>query len=117
MLRIFDFRMHDGSRNFADLPVTKLWYDVRDHVRTLAGAQLTGFVCDDVTEAWIDFTYREHHFSINDQHGNYWFFVEDPGCDHAILEEVLHHWERLLLEHPGEAGRPDGLPVGENVVI
>lgn len=100
MLRIFDFRMHDGSRNFADLPITRDWYDVRDHVRTLPGAELTGFVCDHVTEAWIDFTYRGHAFSINDQNGNYWFFVADPDCDSVILEEVLAHWEELLVAHP-----------------
>jgi len=98
MLRIFDYRMHDGSRNFADLPITRDWYAVRDHVLALRGAELTGFVCDHVAEAWIDFTYRGHSFSINDQQGSYWLFVEDPECDEAILEEVLAHWEALLLD-------------------
>ena len=58
--------MCDGSRNFAYLPESKDWYAVRDHVKKLRGAQLTKFLCDDVTEAWIDFAYRGFNFSIND---------------------------------------------------
>ena len=88
--------MHDGSRHFGDLPQTALWYDVRDHVARLPGAQLTGFVTDDITEAWIDFTYRQHDFSINDQFGDYWFFVSDPACPDEVLNEVLSHFAELL---------------------
>ncbi len=96
MPEIFDFRMHDGSRNFTDLPMTCDWYDVRDHVRALPGAVLTRFITDNVTEAWIDFTYRGHQFSINDQYGDYWFFVEDPACPNEILVEIRVHWAKLL---------------------
>jgi hypothetical protein len=85
--------MCDGSRNFAGLPQTLDWYPVRDHVSAFPGAELTGFLCDHVTEAWIDFTYRGHRFSINDQYGDYWFFVDDPECDEQILDEVLTHFE------------------------
>lgn len=88
--------MHDGSRHFGDLPQTALWYAVRDHVVRLPGAALTGFVTDDVTEAWIDFTYRGHAFSINDQFGDYWFFVKDPACPDDVLSEVLSHFAKLL---------------------
>ncbi len=95
--RFMDHRMNDGSRHFADLPQTKLWYDVRDHVNNLPGAVLQSFLTDDVTEAWIDFTYRSHHFSINDQNGDYWFFVQDPNCPDEILKEVVAHFRTLLL--------------------
>jgi len=88
--------MHDGSLHFGDLPQTMLWYAVRDHVARLPGAALTGFVADDVTEAWIDFTYRGHTFSINDQLGDYWFFVKDPACPDDVLSEVLSHFAELL---------------------
>ena len=94
---LYNLIMHDGSRHFGDLPQTALWYDVRDHVARLAGATLTGFVTDDVTEAWIDFTYRGHAFSINDQFGDYWFFVNDPNCPAEILCEVLSHFAKLLV--------------------
>jgi hypothetical protein len=93
---LYNIIMHDGSRHFGDLPQTALWYDVRDHVVRLPGATLTGFVTDDVTEAWIDFTYRDRAFSINDQFGDYWFFVNDPACPAEILQEVLDHFARLL---------------------
>ena len=94
--RLRGLRMADGSRHFADLPQTKLWQEVRDHVEKLAGAQLTGFVCDFVTEAWIDFKFRGQEFSINDQMGEYWFFVKDPACTDDILREVVAHFGAML---------------------
>jgi hypothetical protein len=88
--------MHDGSRHFGDLPQTALWYDVHDRVAGLPGAALTGFVTDDVTEAWINFSYQGHAFSINDQFGDYWFFVNQPDCPDDILSDVLDHFAELL---------------------
>ena len=88
--------MHDGSRYFGDLPQTANWYDVRDHIAKLQGATITGFICDDVLEAWIDFTYRGHQFSVNDQYGDYWFFVDDPECPDDVLQAVLAHCVTLL---------------------
>jgi hypothetical protein len=96
MIALLDFRMKDGSRHFAELPQTRLWDDVRDHVSSLAGARLTGFVCDYVTQAWIDFTYCGQSFSINDQLGDYWFFVSDPTCPADLLTDVGAHFARLL---------------------
>lgn len=101
MPRIFDMRMADGSRHFADLPETydpvqPQWYALRDHVGALAGASVRGFVTDDVTEAWLDFDYRGQRFSINNQHGQWWFFVDDPICPDEVLATVLDHFETLL---------------------
>lgn len=94
-------RMHDGSRHFGSLPETydvasPQWYALRDHVASLAGAALRGFVTDDVTEAWIDFSFGAHSFSINNQLGDWLFFVEDPACPDAVMAAVLDHFERLL---------------------
>ncbi len=86
----------DGARLFAELPQTVLWYEVRDHVGALSGARLTSFLCDGITVAWIDFRYRAHTFSINDQFGEYWFFVSDPECPDEILLEVIDHFETIL---------------------
>jgi hypothetical protein len=91
-----NYIMHDGSRCFGDLPATVLWYAVREHVTRLPDAQLTGFLTDNVTEAWIDFRYGGHDFSINDQFGDYWFFVNDPACPDLLLRQVLAHFELLL---------------------
>jgi hypothetical protein len=95
-IRLLNHTAHDGSRQFAELPQTRLWYDLRDHLKTLPGAIVTNFHCDDVTEAWIDFVYRGYSFSVNDQFGDYWFFVNDPKCADEILTEIVSHCEKLL---------------------
>ena len=88
--------MRDGSRCFLTLRPGADWYAVRDHVSRLEGAELTRFITDDVTEAWIDFLYVGHKFSINDAPGDYWFFVTDPSCTDAILNVVAAHFSNLL---------------------
>jgi hypothetical protein len=115
--RLFDTRMADGSRHFGDLPETydaarPEWHRIRDAVPHLAGAELTGFVTDDVTEAWIDFAFRGHAFSINDQHGDWWFFVRDPSCPDDVLLEVLDHFEAVLSPHVAAARRRGPLARG-----
>jgi len=98
-VKLLNIEIHDGSRHFGDLPQTILWYGLRKHIKKLDGAKITDFVTDHVTEAWIDFSYREHQFSINDQLGAYWFFVHDPRCSDKILEEVLSHCAEPLTFH------------------
>jgi hypothetical protein len=88
--------MNDGSRHFGDLPQTALWHELRNHIERLDGAAITDFITDNVTEAWIDFAYRGHRFSVNDQFGDYWFFVDNPECPDDILRAVLSHCELLL---------------------
>ena len=96
--RLLNIIMRDGSRYFGDLPASVLWYEARDHVEKLEGANLTGFITDHITEAWIDFPFSGHKFSINDQFGDYWFFVDDPNAPDEILEKVLAHFRALLGE-------------------
>jgi len=93
---LLNIAMNDGSRQFGDLPQSVLWYELRDHINRLEGAKVTDFITDNITEAWIDFTYRDHRFSVNDQFGEYWFFVDDPHCPDEILEVVLGHCAVLL---------------------
>lgn len=95
MTALLNIRAADGSRQFFAQPQTASWYEVRDFVRELPGAKLTGFLTDDVTEAWIDFTFAGHSFTINDQFGEYWFFVADPSCPDAVLDSVAQHFARL----------------------
>jgi hypothetical protein len=102
--QIFSIIMCDGSRHFGDLPQTVSWYDLRDHIARLDGAVVTGFITDHVTEAWIDFTYCDHRFSVNDQYGDYWFFVDQPDCPDAILQQVLGYCRRLIDAQGGYAG-------------
>jgi hypothetical protein len=94
--KLLSIIMYDGSRHFGDLPQTVLWYELRDHIDGLDGAEITDFITDNVIEAWIDFSYRGYRFSVNDQFGDYWFFVDNPKCPDEILEVVLAHCELLL---------------------
>lgn len=93
---LFDIRMHDGSRNFADLPELIFFDRLREIAKQLAGATETAFVTDWVTEVWLDFDFREHRFSVNNQNGEYWFFVEKPDCPDEILLEVIGHFQEFL---------------------
>ena len=95
-MRLLDIRAADGSRQFAALPESASWRALREHVALLPGARVTAFVSDEVTEAWLDFAYGGHDFSINDQFGEYWLFVREPGAPEALLGEVAVHCERLL---------------------
>lgn len=94
--KLFDHRMKDGSRNFADLPESVFFDELREIAKRFDNAIVTGFVTDWVTEVWLDFEYRGHKFSINNQYGEYWFFVENPNCPDEILLEVVEHFERFL---------------------
>ena len=54
---------------------------------------------DTVVEVWIDFTYKEHSFTIHNPLGEYWLSVENPECPEAILTEVMEHVELFI--YPG----------------
>jgi hypothetical protein len=94
-------RMNDGSRRFAALPQKVLWHGVRDHAAKLPGAAVTDFLCDGITEAWISFSYQGQEFTINDQFGEYWFFVKDASCRDEVLRRVVQHFEPLLGKFAG----------------
>lgn len=93
---LFDMRMKDGSRHFADMPEAVFFDEFADHVEKLEGAEITEFITDGVVEMWLDFEYRDEKFSVNNQHGDYWFFVENPECADEILLEVCDHFRKLL---------------------
>ena len=99
---IYNIIMHDGSRHFSDLPETVDWYELRDYIDETPDYVLTHFITDDVTEAWIDFDYKGHHFSINNQMGEYWFFVSDPNCPDEILDEVMWHCSLKIYLRPAK---------------
>ncbi|HEX8247613.1 MAG TPA: hypothetical protein VF599_05560 [Pyrinomonadaceae bacterium] len=88
--------MKDGSRHFADLPEVVFFDEFADHVEKLEDAEITEFITDGVVEMWLDFEYRGHHFSVNNQFGDYRFFVQDPDCADEISLEVCDHFRRLL---------------------
>jgi hypothetical protein len=96
VVQLLDSRARDGTRLFGELPQSVEQRGVRDHVAALSGARVTDFVGDGADEGWIDFTFKGHTVSINDQLGQYLFFVSDPAAPDDVLREVLAHFERLL---------------------
>jgi hypothetical protein len=77
--------MKDGSLHFGELDLVSFFDIMRGHLARLEGAVETGFVTDWVTEMWLDFEFCGHNFSINNQPGWYWLFVNDPKCpDHCL---------------------------------
>ncbi len=113
MVALLNAPMHDGSRHFGELRLRADWYEVRAHVLRLRGATLSHFLCDGVTEAWIDFAYEGYAFTINDQLGAYWFFVTSSACPEAMLRTVLDHFEQLpslATDPPADSRDPDAAP-------
>jgi hypothetical protein len=95
-VKLLDIRAGDASRQFAALPESVSWTALREHIAGLHGARETAYVTDEVTEAWLDFDYKGHAFSVNNQFGEFWFFVQDPTAPEALLREVAAHCARLL---------------------
>src|ERR1044072_6001962 len=87
---------HDGSRQFGELPQSVSWNKLRRHIKRLDGVTDVSLLTDNVIEGWIDFNFRGHDFSVNNQFGDYWFFVKDPQSPDDVLETVLSHCRNLL---------------------
>jgi hypothetical protein len=62
----------------------------------LHGASELAFLTDDVAEARVGFELHGRSYSINNQFGEWWFFVNDPLCPDEYLREVPHWSEQLL---------------------
>jgi hypothetical protein len=84
-----------GGRQFAELPETHDPATLRNHIGQLPGVELGPFI-DTVTESWIDFSLEGHEFTVNNQFGEYWFFVADPNAPAELLERVAKYAEVLL---------------------
>src|SRR5687768_12077490 len=91
-----EIKMNDGSRHFVDMPEVVFFDEFADHVEELEGAEITEFLTDGIIEMWLDFEFRGHKFSVNNQLGDYMFFVEDASCDEEILLEIIDHFRKLL---------------------
>ena len=93
--KLFDHRMADGSRNFADLPEVAWFDNMREHLGRLVGARETEYITDRVTEMWLDFDFQNYHFSVNNQYGWYSLFVDNPECSDAVLTAVIDHFAQI----------------------
>jgi len=99
-MELLNDTMNDGSRNFILLPVGNT-PPIRLLLRviTLWGAYPTAYI-PSLSESWIEFRYKRHTFSINNQYGDFWFFVKDPSCSDELLFEVINHFKGVLSEIP-----------------
>ena len=95
-MELLNVRAHDGSRQFAAFPQNASWRRLRKHLKALPGLTLGEFLTDSVAEGWLDFTYDGHSFTVNDQFGEYWFFVDDPATPDDVLRRVMEHCESIL---------------------
>lgn len=94
-MTFLDDPFRDGARQFTTLPQTVDPVSLRDHLAQLPGVKLGLFV-HSVTESWIDFALEGHAFSVNDQFGEYEFFVANTDAPDELLERVSSHAEMLL---------------------
>lgn len=90
-MKLLNFKAHDGSRQFLTLPESIDWNEMRDHIAALPGAKVTDYLTDHVTEVWIDFSFHGHAFTVNNQFGEYWFFVKDSDCPDNTLLMIAGH--------------------------
>jgi hypothetical protein len=99
-VKLINDKMHDGSRNFILLPVgSTAPVRLLLRVMTLWGAFPTAYI-PGFSESWIDFRYKKYKFSINNQYGDFWFFVEQSNCPEEILIEIANHFAGVLGENP-----------------
>ncbi len=89
-------QLRDGSRVFGELPLRASLVQVRDHALRLPRATIVGFASGHVPEAWIDFEWEGHTFTIDDRPSAYLLSVADGACDEALLGTVLAHFEQLV---------------------
>lgn len=95
--KLINIIMSDGSRNFMYLPTDIIgWSSLYRYLGKLEGVKKTGFLTDYVTEVWMDFSFRGYNFSVNNQMGEYWFFVENAECPEEILLDIAGYCDKLL---------------------
>jgi len=93
---LLEIKLNDGSRHFVDLPEVVFFDDFYDYTEELEGVEITEYITDGVIGMWLDFEFCGHKFSVTNQFGDYWFFVEDPECPDEILLEIIEHYRQLL---------------------
>lgn len=97
-MRIDELRdnMNDNARHFVDLPEVIFFDELSDHLEELPGYQLNEFEVDGVVGLWIEFEWANNKFFVDNQPGDYRFYVEDPKCEEGILLEISNHLRSLL---------------------
>ena len=85
----------DGSRQFLALPSDCTHQQLRVRAEALPGLVVTQFLSG-IADLLLDFAFCGHHFSIDEQFGEFWFFVTDPACPDPILLFVAEHFASFV---------------------
>lgn len=86
----------ESVRHFADFPGLIFFDDFYDHIKDLIGSEINVFEADGTLEMWLEFTYRENKFFVDNKFGEYALYVEDNKCPDDILLEIAAHLRQLL---------------------
>ena len=89
-------KLPEDALHFVDFPEVIFFDEFSDQLETLEGSEITEFEMDGTFEMWLEFTFRENKFYVNNRLGDYWFFVRDPKCPEEILLEIAGHFRKLL---------------------
>ncbi len=95
-LNITNTVLPGGKRLFVTLPETVGFERMRSELEALPDCRVLEYLTDGVTEVWIDFEYKGHSFTVNNQLGEYWFFAEDAHCPEVVLLEVAEYCAQKL---------------------
>ena len=98
MIKLLDIKMNDGSRHFLDLPKSVTWDDLNHYLKKLKKSKIVKFLPDHIFGSWLDFSFNGYTFSVNEQSGRYWFFVDDPSCPEEMLQHVADHLSVLFAQ-------------------
>ena len=95
---ITNFISHDGSRHFLSLRQSIPSDALVAAMKAMPDIAINKFI-ETIPESWIDFDFRGHKFAINDQFGEYWFFVKDAACQENILLSLRDRFATILPPH------------------
>ena len=96
---LLDHRAQDGSRCFGAIPQTVPLQRLRWHLAAIPGLTFGTVVPNDEVDAWMEFTFAGHRFTVHDPYGEYWFFVEDPEAPDLLLRMLMEHCVTLLRDN------------------
>jgi hypothetical protein len=106
---LLNITMNDGSRQFLSLPQSIDFVDVHRRLKKRRGIRFTRFLVNPAGLVWMDFDFRNHHFSLTCQRNHFWFFVTDPVCPDDILLELSSHCASFLSDQPSAEHAPANL--------
>jgi hypothetical protein len=81
------------NNGFCKFPQTRLGCEIRERLVELPGVAVTDAIDAPIAGSWIEFTFRGHSFTINEESEEFVFYVEDGDCPAAVLAEVAGHFD------------------------